>query len=276
MIRPTRAHKFRMVAGIVGMVVLCGLVASTLESNVFNGLAAGSQHGGEIGIFHAVFWTGFAYALLPILGVVGIGCMLVYDRIEMQRKTGYSLSIFDRVFEHTRNGLAVLDAQGRVENINPAYARMTGYTEAELQGRKLRELNSGRQSLQFYEDIWNAVKEQGHWEGEIWNRKKDGSLYLESIALKGLDQRESGGYEHFMVVITEVWAAHRLVRPFFGTGVLGGYTTFSTYAVEIRRLTDAHEAMTAFGYAAGTLAAALAAVWSAAWATRRALAWRAR
>ncbi|CAG7650683.1 fluoride efflux transporter CrcB [Actinacidiphila bryophytorum] len=80
----------------------------------------------------------------------------------------------------------------------------------------------------------------------------------------------------FMVVITEVWAAHRLVRPFFGTGVLGGYTTFSTYAVEIRRLTDAHEAVTAFGYAAGTLAAALAAVWSAAWATRRALAWRAR
>jgi CrcB protein len=80
----------------------------------------------------------------------------------------------------------------------------------------------------------------------------------------------------FMVVITEVWAAHRLVRPFFGTGVLGGYTTFSTYAVEIRRLTDAHEAATAFGYAAATLAAALTAVWSAAWATRRVLARRAR
>lgn len=80
----------------------------------------------------------------------------------------------------------------------------------------------------------------------------------------------------FMVVITEVWAAHRLVRPFFGTGVLGGYTTFSTYAVETRRLVDAHQAATAFGYAAATLAAALAAVWSAAWATRRVLAWRAR
>ncbi|NUS14287.1 MAG: fluoride efflux transporter CrcB [Streptomyces sp.] len=80
----------------------------------------------------------------------------------------------------------------------------------------------------------------------------------------------------FMVLITEVWAAHRLVRPFFGTGVLGGFTTFSTYAVETRRLVDAHQAATAAGYAAATPAAALAAVWATAWATRRALAWRAR
>src|SRR4051812_17525873 len=63
----------------------------------------------------------------------------------------------------------------------------------------------------------------------------------------------------FMVVITEVWAAHRLVRPFFGTGVLGGFTTFSTYAVEIRRLADAHQAGTAAGYAVATLASAPAA-----------------
>ncbi|WUH92406.1 fluoride efflux transporter CrcB [Streptomyces sp. NBC_00433] len=80
----------------------------------------------------------------------------------------------------------------------------------------------------------------------------------------------------FMVVITEVLTPHRLVRPFFGTGVLGGYTTFSTYAVEIRRLADAHQAATAFGYAAATLVAALTAVWSAAWATRLLLARRAR
>ncbi|MGW5354538.1 FluC/FEX family fluoride channel [Streptomyces sp. NPDC004031] len=80
----------------------------------------------------------------------------------------------------------------------------------------------------------------------------------------------------FMVVITEVWAAHRLVRPFFGTGVLGGYTTFSTYAVESRRLVDAHQAATAAAYTAATLAAALGAVWASAWATRGVLALRAR
>ncbi|MER6981015.1 fluoride efflux transporter CrcB, partial [Streptomyces carpinensis] len=78
----------------------------------------------------------------------------------------------------------------------------------------------------------------------------------------------------FMVVITEVWAAHRLVRPFFGTGVLGGFTTFSTYAVDIQRLTDAGHPRTGLAYLAGTLCAALAAVWIGATAARRVLRWR--
>ncbi|MFJ7071778.1 fluoride efflux transporter CrcB [Streptomyces sp. NPDC098781] len=75
----------------------------------------------------------------------------------------------------------------------------------------------------------------------------------------------------FMVVITDVWAAHRLVRPFFGTGVLGGFTTFSTYAVDIQRLMDGGHPRTGLAYLAATLIAALTAVWLAAAATRRVL-----
>lgn len=80
----------------------------------------------------------------------------------------------------------------------------------------------------------------------------------------------------FMVVISEAWAAHRLVRPFFGTGVLGGFTTFSTYAVDIQQLVDNGRARSGLAYLAVTLLAALAAVWSAVWMTRRVLAWRTR
>ncbi|WP_328911824.1 MULTISPECIES: fluoride efflux transporter CrcB [unclassified Streptomyces] len=73
----------------------------------------------------------------------------------------------------------------------------------------------------------------------------------------------------FMVLLTEVWAAHRLVRPFFGTGVLGGFTTFSTYATDVGRLVDGGQPRTALAYLALTLAAALASVWVAAALTRR-------
>ena len=78
----------------------------------------------------------------------------------------------------------------------------------------------------------------------------------------------------FMVVITDVWAAHRLVRPFFGTGVLGGFTTFSTYAVDIQKLVDHGRPATGLAYLAATLLAALAAVWLASQAARRVLKWR--
>lgn len=80
----------------------------------------------------------------------------------------------------------------------------------------------------------------------------------------------------FLVLITEVLTVHRLVRPFFGTGVLGGFTTFSTYAVDIQRLLDAGRPGTAFAYLAATLCAALGAVWAAATTTRRLLGRRPR
>ncbi|WP_306319154.1 MULTISPECIES: fluoride efflux transporter CrcB [unclassified Streptomyces] len=80
----------------------------------------------------------------------------------------------------------------------------------------------------------------------------------------------------FMTVVAEVWDAHRLVRPFFGTGVLGGFTTFSTYVVDIRNLTAEGHPRTALAYLALTVCAALAAVWAAAHLTRRVIAGRQR
>ncbi|MGW3010262.1 fluoride efflux transporter FluC [Streptomyces sp. NPDC001219] len=79
-----------------------------------------------------------------------------------------------------------------------------------------------------------------------------------------------------MVLITEVGTAHRLVRPFLGTGILGGFTTFSTYAVDIQRLIDAGHPAEALACLAGTLCAALAAVWGGVTGTRALLQLRRR
>ncbi|WEB40466.1 fluoride efflux transporter CrcB [Streptomyces yunnanensis] len=79
-----------------------------------------------------------------------------------------------------------------------------------------------------------------------------------------------------MVLITEVWTAHRLLRPFLGTGILGGFTTFSTYAVDVERLVAAGRLPLALAYLAGTLLAALSAVALAGTATRALLGLRRR
>ncbi|MFE1439040.1 fluoride efflux transporter CrcB [Streptomyces sp. NPDC058739] len=75
----------------------------------------------------------------------------------------------------------------------------------------------------------------------------------------------------FMVLVTEARTVHRLVRPFFGTGLLGGFTTFSTYAVDIQQLLDHGRPGTALAYLGATLLAALTAVWLAVTAARRVL-----
>lgn len=72
----------------------------------------------------------------------------------------------------------------------------------------------------------------------------------------------------FMVLITEKWSVHPLMRPFFGTGVLGGFTTFSTYEVEAQHLLQHGHALIAVAYLVITLLAAILAVWVAAGLTR--------
>ncbi|MCK9878908.1 CrcB family protein [Frankia sp. Ag45/Mut15] len=79
-----------------------------------------------------------------------------------------------------------------------------------------------------------------------------------------------------MVVITEVPAVHPLTRPLLGTGVLGGFTTFSTYAVDARRLIDGEHTGLALAYLALTMALALGAVWASVVATRRLIGRRSR
>lgn len=74
-----------------------------------------------------------------------------------------------------------------------------------------------------------------------------------------------------MVLITEVWAAHRLLRPFLGVGVLGGFTTFSTYAVEFQKLLQQGSALLAFAYLAATMVCALLAALLGMWLTRSAV-----
>jgi fluoride exporter len=73
-----------------------------------------------------------------------------------------------------------------------------------------------------------------------------------------------------MVAITEVWQPHPLVRPFLGVGVLGGYTTFSTYAVDVQRAFNAHAPVTGLAYLVATMLGALAAVTVGMWLARRA------
>jgi len=79
-----------------------------------------------------------------------------------------------------------------------------------------------------------------------------------------------------MVLITDVWTRQRLLRPFLGTGVLGGFTTFSTYTVDIQRLVAGAHLGTALLYLALTPLSALLAVWVTAAATRRLINWRIR
>ena len=95
--------------------------------------------------------------------------------------------------ETSRRQAAALDAAGegflftdtdeRIVGVNPALAEMTGYKEAELRGATPRILSSGRHDRAFWESAWSAVRSTGRWKGEVWNRRKDGTLFPVLLSL---------------------------------------------------------------------------------------------
>jgi diguanylate cyclase (GGDEF)-like protein/PAS domain S-box-containing protein len=87
------------------------------------------------------------------------------------------------VYQTSSEGMAVMNAQGEIITINPAFTRITGHTLDEVKGRNISLLNSGRQGPEFYDELWRTLDQKGRWQGELWNRRKDGTLYAEALSI---------------------------------------------------------------------------------------------
>lgn len=90
------------------------------------------------------------------------------------------------VFNSTEEGVVIADVKGDVVDANPAFQRITEYSLDELRGRNMRLLQSGRHDRGFYLNMWKTLTETGNWQGEIWNRRKSGDIYLEWISISAV------------------------------------------------------------------------------------------
>ncbi|MNN71661.1 Nitrogen fixation regulatory protein [compost metagenome] len=73
-----------------------------------------------------------------------------------------------------------------IKTVNPAFTKLTGYSEEEVVNQKPSILKSGRQSRTFYDEMWSSIRENGQWQGEIWNRRKNGEEYLELLTINAV------------------------------------------------------------------------------------------
>ena len=103
--------------------------------------------------------------------------------ITRRKEDDEKLQLAGSVFSHAREGISITDAQGTIVDVNEAFTRITGYSREEAVGQNPRILSSGRHDAAFYSAVWGALILQGHWSGEIWNRRKSGELYAELITI---------------------------------------------------------------------------------------------
>ncbi|MCG9719920.1 EAL domain-containing protein [Shewanella sp. Isolate7] len=109
--------------------------------------------------------------------------MALNAMLSERQKANRELSLASAVYEYCAEGIVVTDKDNLIEAVNPAFTQITGYTLAEVKGRSPAILNSHQQPHHFYEQMWQSLKQYGKWQGEIWNKRKNGQIYPEYLAI---------------------------------------------------------------------------------------------
>jgi diguanylate cyclase (GGDEF)-like protein/PAS domain S-box-containing protein len=122
-------------------------------------------------LFLDVHKAPFVNEMGEVIGVVGSGRNVTAQRMDEDRLKQMAL-----VLEHSSEAMLISDAANCIIDVNAAFIRITGFSRKYVMGKNPNVLNSGRQNATFYRDMWESLELSGNWQGEIWNRKKNGQL----------------------------------------------------------------------------------------------------
>lgn len=122
--------------------------------------------------------------------------------ISERRAAEERMQLAAKVFENTAEGIMITDANVQIRSVNRAFTEITGFTQEEVIGTKPTALSSGRHSDEFYDNMWSVLKDQGHWQGEVWNRRKNGEIYPEWLAINAV-KSPGGDVTHYVAVFSD-------------------------------------------------------------------------
>jgi len=107
------------------------------------------------------------------------------------------------VFRNTHEGIVITDAHARIVAVNPAFTEITGYREDEVLGKNPHLLTSGQQDRAFYQSLWASMLESGGWQGELWNRRKNGEIYPEWLTISTV-RDDNGDICNYVGVFSDI------------------------------------------------------------------------
>jgi len=129
--------------------------------------------------------------------------LAVVRDITMRKKAEEKLLLAAKVFENTVEGIVVTDPQGCIEQVNPGFTIITGYSAEEAVGGNPRILKSDRHPQHFYSEMWAMLTKDGHWAGEIWNRRKNGESYPEWLTITAV-RNEVGQTTNYVSIFHDI------------------------------------------------------------------------
>jgi diguanylate cyclase (GGDEF)-like protein/PAS domain S-box-containing protein len=179
------------------------------------------RHGNGVRIDDEVFWKAngqsfpVEYWAYPVMRNGNlIGSVVTFSDITERIKAQNEQRLAAQVFDNSREAIVITDADNRIITVNQAFTKITGYPPAEVQGQNPRILASGEHGSDFYAAMWQSITANGHWQGEIWNRRKSGEIYPEWLSISSVRDIR-GNLTHYIAIfadISELKAADERIR----------------------------------------------------------------
>ncbi len=116
-----------------------------------------------------------------------------------KKRSEAELQLASSVYQASDEAIVVTDAHNRIVAVNPAFTKVTGYSPDEVRGQDPKLLSAGRTSRAEYEAMWHALAASGQWQGEIWNRRKNGEEYAEWLTINTLRNTDGTVHRHIAI-----------------------------------------------------------------------------
>jgi diguanylate cyclase (GGDEF)-like protein/PAS domain S-box-containing protein len=132
----------------------------------------------------------------------------------MERPSELRWRLIGSFLDHTAEAILITDAKTRIVYVNRSFTRVTGYTLKDVSGKTPHVLHSGRQTAAFYAHMWKCINASGRWQGEIWNRRKNGDIYPEWLSITEI-KGSTGKVEYYLAIFTDITLRKREERELY-------------------------------------------------------------
>jgi diguanylate cyclase (GGDEF)-like protein/PAS domain S-box-containing protein len=149
------------------------------------------------------FWN--ELTVTPVLDAHGqlVQFVGVQRDVSERREADAQRLLSSQVFEQGNEGVIITDAHGNIVKVNAAFTAISGFSAEDVLGQNPRIFSSGRQDADFYRQMWNEIRRNGRWASEVWNRRKDGSIYPEWLSIsRALD--DAGQVTHYIASFSDI------------------------------------------------------------------------
>lgn len=148
----------------------------------------------------------FDMSKVPLHDINGnvIGILSSFEDVTEKKRTDEKLKQAAQVLENSTEAICITDAHTHILSVNKAFAKITGYTETEVIGKKTKILSSGKHDKEFYKEMWYAIENSSYWEGEIWNRRKTGEIYPEWLHISVIKDESSGEVSNYLAIFSDI------------------------------------------------------------------------